>query len=161
MWTNADDPNRVINECGRFRESNEALEIIGNTYEGHGGAAKPAVVQFKKDISGDHQPANQAVLQAKRCLGDINVRRFLRDVRMSRPSRIRPAGGARRIGRAGAVPKTRVLLRNEFRAVEQTLTVNIKRGRQSLHDANVSTYNVDEPVGKLTLSGYGASRRGH
>jgi hypothetical protein len=57
---NADYLNQGINECSRFRKSTEALEIIGNTYERHGFASKPAFVQFKKYISGDHQPANQA-----------------------------------------------------------------------------------------------------
>src|ERR1700675_4385269 len=107
---NADYLNRVINEYSHFRESTEALEIIGNTYERHGPASKSAFIQFKKNISSNHQPANQAVLQTKRRLGDINVRRSLRDVRMSRPRRIRPTGGAGRICRAGAVPKTRVRL---------------------------------------------------
>jgi hypothetical protein len=57
---NADCQNQGINEGSRFRESTEAVEIVGNTYERHGFASKPAFVQFKKYISGDHQPANQA-----------------------------------------------------------------------------------------------------
>jgi len=81
---------------------------------------------------------------------------------MSRPSRICPAGGASRISGAGAVSKTRVGLRNDLRAAEQPLTVNIKRGRQSFHHANVGTHNVDEPVGKLArVCRRGPGRSGH
>src|SRR5260370_29270313 len=154
--------NQVINEYSHFREYTEVLEIVGNTDEGHGVASKSTFIQFKKHISSNNQPANQAVLQAKRSFGDINVRSLLRDVRMNRPSRIGPAGRASRVGGAGAVPKTRVRMRDEFRAAEQTLTVNIKRGRQSFHDTNIGAHNVDQPVWKLTLSGRCcASRRGH
>jgi hypothetical protein len=112
-----------------FAPATEALEIVRDTYERHGVASKSARIQFKKHIASNHQPANQAVLQTKRRLGDINICSSLRDVRMSRPSRIRPAGGAGRISGAGAAPKTRIGLRDEFRAVKQTLTVNIKRAR--------------------------------
>src|SRR5580658_5892937 len=138
------------------------LEIIRNTYERYHVASKSAFIQFKKHVSSNHQPANQTVLQTKRTLGDVNVRSSLRDVRMCRPRGICPAGGASRICGAGAVPKIRVGLRDELRAIEQALTVNIKRGRQSFHDANVGADNVDEPVGKLArvCRGY-ASSRGH
>src|SRR5271169_5307408 len=112
-----------------FSQATEALETIGNAHERHGVASKSAFIQFKKDISSNHQPANQAVLQTQRSFGDIYVRGSLCDVWMNRPSCISPAGGAGRICGAGAVPKARIGLRDEFRAAEQALTVNIKRGR--------------------------------
>jgi hypothetical protein len=112
-----------------FFQATEALEIVGKTYEGNGVAAKSALIQFKKHIACNHQPANQAVLQTKGRFGDIHVRSSLGDVWVSRPSRVRPAGGARRIRRAGTISETRVRLRDEFRAIEQALAVNIKRRR--------------------------------
>src|SRR5208282_724360 len=85
------------------QHASEVLEIIRNTDERYRVASKSAFIQFKKHISRNHQPANQPVLETKRTLGDVNVRSSLRDVRMCRPWRIRPARGAGRICRAGAV----------------------------------------------------------
>src|ERR1700730_1856894 len=102
----------------RFFQAAEALEIIRNTYERYGVAAKPAFVQFKKHISSNYQPANQAIFQTKRSFRDINVCSSLRDVRMSRSRSIRPAGGAGRICRAGAIAETHISLRDEFWAIK-------------------------------------------
>jgi hypothetical protein len=62
------------------------------------------------------------------------------------PSRIGPAGGAGRICEAGAVSEIRIRVGEEFRTVKQTLTEDIKRSRQSLHDANIGAHKIDEPV---------------
>src|ERR1700720_1172234 len=136
----------------------EELKIIGNTDERHGPAAKPSVIHFNEHVPGNHQPAQCSKLQTQRRVVYIDVRGLLADVWMGRPRRVHHAIDGGRICGAAALSVICVRLSHELGTTKQTLSINIKCTGQTFRHANISSHNVDEPVGKPTLGNWSCAR---
>ena len=71
-----------------FSELCDALETIRNSNQRHGFSAQSTVIQFQQDVTGEHQLAESAKLEAQRSIGDVDIPNFLGNVRMSGSGRV-------------------------------------------------------------------------